>query len=265
MKLAMAQMSMTKSIEKNFEKTMAFMKEAHEKQADFIFFPEIQLSPFFPQYEKLDVSEYLIDMNSQYIEEMRGFCKDNKMYASPNVYLNIEKKPYDASLMINTEGEIEGISTMVHIAQCKQFYEQDYYTPSIDGFNVYDTDFGKIGIVVCFDRHLPESIRTCALKGADLVIVPTANVKAEPLEMFEWEIRVQAMQNCVFIAMCNRVGLEGDMDFAGESIIVDPNGDVVYKGDDREGLITKDIDLSISRLIRSKRPYLDLRRPEMYL
>jgi len=265
MKLAMAQMSMTKSIEKNFEKTMAFMKGAHENHADFIFFPEIQLSPFFPQYEKLDVSEYLIDLNSRYIKEIKEYCKENKMYASPNVYLNLENKPYDASLVINENGELAGISTMVHIAQCKQFYEQDYYTQSFDGFNVYDTDFGKIGVVVCFDRHLPESIRTCALKGADLVIIPTANVKAEPLEMFEWEIRVQAMQNSVFVAMCNRVGLEGDMDFAGESIIVDPNGDVVCKGNDKEGLIMKDIDLSLSREIRSKRPYLKLRRPELYL
>jgi len=265
MKIAMAQMSMTKSIDKNFEKTSDFMKEAHKKHADFIFFPEIQLSPFFPQYEKVDVSDYLIDINSYYIKKMQGYCKEYKIYASPNVYLNIENRPYDASLIINSYGELKGISTMVHIAQCKQFYEQDYYTQSQDGFNVYDTSFGKIGVVVCFDRHLPESIRTCALKGAELIIVPTANVKAEPLEMFEWEIRVQAMQNNVWIAMCNRVGIEGEMEFAGESLIVDPNGDVVYKGDDKEGLIVHEIDLSASKVARANRPYLDLRRPDLYL
>lgn len=69
--------------------------------------------------------------------------------------------------------------------------------------------------MICFDRHLPESIRSCALQGAELVIVPTANTKAEPLEMFEWEMRVQAMQNQIFIAMCNRVGTEDAMQFAG--------------------------------------------------
>lgn len=265
MKIAMAQMAMTKSIDRNFEKTLEFLKEAHRKQADFIFFPEIQLSPFFPQYEKIDVSEYLIDINSHYIKEIQKYCKEYKMYASPNVYLNIDNRPYDASLIINPQGELKGISTMVHIAQCRQFYEQDYYTKSLDGFNAYDTSFGKIGVVVCFDRHLPESIRTCALKGAELVIVPTANVKTEPLEMFEWEIRVQAMQNNVWIAMCNRVGIEGEMDFAGESMIVDPNGDVVYKGNDQEGLVVVDIDLSTSKTARANRPYLDLRRPDLYL
>ena len=86
--------------------------------------------------------------------------------------------------------------------------ECDYYTPSEEGFQVFTTEFGKIGIVICFDRHLPESIRSCAAQGADLVIVPTANTKAEPLEMFEWEMRVQAYQNQTFVAMCNRVGKE---------------------------------------------------------
>lgn len=56
-----------------------------------------------------------------------------------------------------------------------------------------------MGIVICYDRHLPESIRTCVLKGADLIIIPTANTKSEPMEMFEWEVRVQAMENQVLL------------------------------------------------------------------
>lgn len=94
---------------------------------------------------------------------------------------------------------------------------------------MYETPFGKVGVVICFDRHFPESIRTCAFKGAELIIILTANVKAEPMELFEWEIRVQAYQNNVFIAMCNRTGLEGDMDFVGESILVDCEGKVLQK------------------------------------
>lgn len=90
---------------------------------------------------------------------------------------------------------------------------------------------------------MPESIRSCALKGADLIIVPTANTKVEPMEMFEWEMRVQAMQNQVFIAMCNRVGTEDKMQFAGESIVIDPRGKVLAKADDREQLLVCDIDL----------------------
>lgn len=154
---------------------------------------------------------------------------------------------------------------MVHIAQAEQFYEQDYYTPAPDGFKVFDTPFGKVGIVICFDRHLPESIRTCTMMGAELIIIPTANTEAEPMEMFEWEVRVQAMQNQVFVAMCNRVGLEGDMDFAGQSIVVHPSGDVIVKADNAQQLVTCEIDLAESRLWRDKRPYISTRRPDMYL
>jgi len=88
--------------------------------------------------------------------------------------------------------------------------------------------------VVCFDRHYPESIRTEALRGAELIIIPTANTKSEPSELFQWEIRVQAFQNYVNIAMCNRVGTEDQMEFSGESVVVDYNGNVITCADDRE-------------------------------
>ena len=177
----------------------------------------------------------------------------------------MEGKRYDASLFIEPDGKLKGISKMVHIAQAEQFYEQDYYTPSEDGFKVFETPYGKIGIVICYDRHLPESIRTCTLLGADLIIVPTANTKAEPMEMFEWEMRVQAMQNQVFLAMCNRTGLEGEMDFAGESIVIHPSGEVLAKADDKEQLLICDIDLKEAAEWKKKVPYLSTRRPECYI
>jgi len=101
--------------------------------------------------------------------------------------------------------------------------------------------------------------------GADCVLVPTVNVKAEPMEMFEQEIRVQAFQNSVFIAMCNRVGIEGSMAFAGESIVVSPQGEVIKKTDDLEQLICADIDLPQARRIRSEKPYTSLRHTEFYM
>ena len=85
------------------------------------------------------------------------------------------------------------------------------------------------------------------------------------MEMFEWEIRVQAMQNQVFVAMCNRVGLEGEMEFAGESLVVHPSGDVLLKADDREQLLTCEADLREAAELRKKGPYIKTRRPEWYL
>ena len=200
---------------------------------DLLFFPEIQLSSFFPQYEKKNVDAYAMGEDAEALRLLAQKAGEHHYYLSPNVYLERNGHRYDASLRI--------------------------------GFKVFDTPFGKIGIVICYDRHLPESIRTCVLMGAELVIVPTANTKAEPLEMFEWEMRVQAMQNQVFIAMCNRVGTEGDMDFAGESLVIHPSGAVLKKVDDTEQLLTCDIDLAEASSLRKKIPYLATRRPECYL
>lgn len=265
MRLAMAQMAMTDNIDENADRALAYYDQAGEAGADLLFFPEIQFSPFFPQYENRDASRYLMDLTDRHVAALQNKALQHGMYVSPNLYLKAQDgHNYDASLWINEQGHISGISTMVHILQAERFYECDYYVPSQDGFHVFETPFGKIGIVICFDRHMPESIRTCALRGADLVIIPTANISAEPLEMFLWEIRVQVMQNQVAIAMCNRVGKEGDVAFAGQSVVVDPYGNVVSETDDHEQLIITDIDLTQTAAARKQRPFLKLRRPEWY-
>ena len=263
MKIALVQMSMGKEISENLDKSLKYCDMA--ENCDLVFFPEIQLTPFFPQYHNICVDHYCIDMDNDALVRLCQKAREHRYYLSPNVYLESEGARYDTSLWISPEGKIRDTAKMVHIAQNENFYEQDYYTPSEEGFQVFDTSFGKIGIVICYDRHLPESIRTTTLKGADLIIIPTANTKDEPMEMFEWEIRVQAMQNQVFIAMCNRVGKEDHMDFAGESLLVGPDGDVIFKADDRQQLIECEIDLSQAEKLRESKPYFSTRRPECYL
>lgn len=85
------------------------------------------------------------------------------------------------------------------------------------------------------------------------------------MELFEWEIRVQAMQNAVFVAMCNRVGREDAMDFAGQSLVADPYGNLVVKAGNEEGLISAELDLSLARKRKKEVPWLDLRRTDLYL
>ena len=258
MKLALAQMRMTTSVEENLVKTLRVIEQAGDAGADLVFFPEVQLSPFFPQHEKRDAERWVMSADGSEITAIRDACRRSRIYASPNIYLKQGEKRYDASLMIDTDGRVLGVSKMVHIAQAKFFYEQDYYTPSDDGFKVYDTPFGKIGIVICFDRHLPDGIRSCAKQGAELVIIPTANILGEPLELFEWEVRVQAFQNTVFAAMCNRVGSEGELVFAGQSLLATPDGGLQFKASGEEGLFLLDVPLEEARQARISRPWLTL-------
>lgn len=258
MRLAMAQMQMAASVGENLAKTLQFMEQAAKADADLIFFPEIQLSPFFPQYERRDASPWTMTLDGPEITAIRMACREFHLFCSPNVYLEMNSKRYDASLMIDAEGKILGISKMVHISQSRYFYEQDYYTPSKDGFKIYSTPFGCIGVVICFDRHLPDGIRSCAMQGADLVLIPTANIRSEPLELFSWEVRVQAFQNTVFAAMCNRVGPEDAMDFAGQSLLAGPDGDLLCLARDREELLLLDVPLEEAARTREARPWLKL-------
>jgi N-carbamoylputrescine amidase len=264
MRIALAQYALGSEMKDNLGKALRSMEEAARERVQLVCFPELCLSPFFPQLPGQDVSQYAIPIQHDHIKQFQSTCKQLKLAATPNVYLEEKNRRFDASLLIGDSGSIVGISKMVHIAQLPCFYEQDYYTPSDTGFSVYEMSLGKIGIVVCFDRHFPESIRTCVLRGAQLIVIPTANTTAEPGDMFEWELRVAAMQNGVYIAMCNRVGPEGAVTFCGESIIVDPHGEVVTKASDAEGIVIADIDMSEVDHARDKRPYISLRRPPLY-
>lgn len=271
MKLALFQMKNEGSIEANLKKSLLAIETASKNNADLILFPEVQLTEFFPQYKNhksqnknQDVKKYRISLDSPIVKSFCQAAKKNHIIVVPNIYLEENSKTFDASILIDSNGKILGSQKMVHVAQAKQFYEQDYYTPSNDGFKVFKTSLGKIGIVVCFDRHYPESIRTQTLCGADLILIPTANTKAEPSEMFEWEIRVQAFQNSVAVAMCNRVGTEDQMQFSGESLVVGANGNLVKKADDKEQILYAQVDLQESQKIRKSKPYTNLRRKEMY-
>ncbi len=264
MKLALCQMQPKDRMQENLEQSLQCIREAARNSADLILFPEVQLTPFFPQFPGQDASANAVTLESETVRSFQNISRECAIMAVPNLYLLENGKYYDASILIGADGSILGVQKMVHIAQAPQFYEQDYYTPSDDGFKVFDTSFGKIGIVVCFDRHYPESIRTEALMGADLILIPTVNTKAEPSELFEWEVRVQAFQNSVAIAMCNRVGQEGEMQFSGESIVSDANGSVIAKADDTAHILYAEIAPEQSKRIRSQRPYTQLRRKEFY-
>jgi predicted amidohydrolase len=264
MRIALAQYALSANLEDNLSKALRLMHEAGRQGAQLVVFPELCLSPFFPQYPARDTSMYAVNLGDECIEQFQNTCRRFGLVASPNVYLQEGSRRFDASLLITADGEIQGVSKMVHIAQVPGFYEQDYYTPSDTGFKVYQQPFGRLGIVVCFDRHYPESVRTCTLRGAQLIVIPTANTKTEPTDLFECELRAAAMQNGVFIAMCNRVGKEGDAEFCGESIVVNSDGNVAFKANDSEGLFVVDVDLAQIEMSRSRRPYLSLRRPQTY-
>ncbi len=263
-KVALVQMSMGENPVENLEKGIRLMAEAAGNEAEIIVFPEVMLSPFFPQYENRDVSRFLMKIDGPEINRFREETKKLGVVSVPNIYLSEKGTAYDASVVINPDGAIAGVSKMVHIVQTRFFYEQDYYAPSDTGFQVFDTPLGKISVIICFDRHFPESIRTSVLAGAELIVIPTANITGEDLEVFEGEVRVQAYQNGIPIAMCNRVGREDEMDFCGHSLVVDPFGNVLSSASQEETIVYANVDYRENERAREDRPFLKLRNPKAY-
>ena len=260
MKIALAQMKISEDIDENLKKTINSIRVASENKVDLILFPEIHLTPFFPQYENIDVENYLITQDSHYIKRIQEACFKYDIFAAPNLYVLKNNNSYDMSFLIDNHGNIIGKQKMVHIKQAEKFFEESYYDPSDEGFNVFETKFGKIGIAICFDRHFPESIRTLTLKGAQLILIPAANTANEPEELFKWEIKVQSFQNNVIIAMCNRVGIEDEMEFNGQSIVCDVNGDTLAVASDDEEILYANVDLDKS----NNKNYIPFIRKEMY-
>lgn len=264
MKLALAQMRMAMDKKTNERKAMEQIETARLQEADLLLFPEIQLTPFFPQYpgailEGMGIRKeaFSIPAEDPLIGKFQEKARSAGMYLAPNFYVReADGRLFDRSYFIDPEGELLGTQDMVHIHSAEHFFETDYYTPSESGFRVFDTPFGRIGIVVCFDRHLPESIRSAALQGASIVLIPTANLATEPLDIFRCELRAAAYENNVFIAMANRTGEEDGITFAGDSIVVSPEGEILSEGGPDEETVFCEIDPGEAVRSRSQRNYI---------
>jgi N-carbamoylputrescine amidase len=171
---------------------------------------------------------------------------------------------YDTSAVIDADGELRGLSRMVHIAEAPYFNEKFYYRPGNQGFPVFQTAVGTIGVAICYDRHYPEQMRALAIQGAEVILVPLAAVADDLWEIFEVEMRAASYQNQVYIALINRVGTEGEMTFLGRSFVVDPWGSVIIRATDAPDLILVDLELEAIDKARRQTPHLRDRRPDQY-
>jgi N-carbamoylputrescine amidase len=155
---------------------------------------------------------------------------------------------------------------MVHITEYACFHEQGYYKPGDQGAPVFRTQAGKVGVAICYDRHFPEYMRALALAGADLVVVPQAGAVSEwPEGLYEAEMRVAAFQNGYFVALCNRVGQEDRLDFAGESFVCAPDGSVIARaGQGTEEILHAEVDFAAAESSHARQLFLKHRRPGLY-
>jgi N-carbamoylputrescine amidase len=267
MKIALVQQRATQEIDHNRRLGIEALERAARAGARLVAYPELSFIPFLPQRpagpDAADLAEPIPGPTTEIFSEK---ARELGVVVVLNLFELHEGKTYDTSPVIDSNGEIAGKTRMVHVIEAPCFHETGYYTPGDLGAGVFDTSAGRIGVAICYDRHFPEYMRSLAIKGAELVIVPQAGAVDEwPDGIFEAELQVAAFHNGYFAALANRVGGEECIAFAGESFVAAPDGRVLArapKGEDH--ILYCEIDLDEVLRSHARRHFIPDRRPEIY-
>jgi predicted amidohydrolase len=267
MKIALIQQHATTDKASNVARGLAALDTAAKNGANVACFAELAFEWFYPQRPaELGFRELAEPLDGPTVTAFRNKAKALGLVTVINLYERDGNHTYDSSPVIDADGALLGVTRMIHITEYPCFHEQGYYTPGDKGAPVYNTKAGKIGVSICYDRHFPEYMRALAVAGADLVIVPQAGAVDEwPEGLYEAEMRVAAFQNGYFTALCNRVGKEDCLDFAGESFVCGPDGNVIVRGPKSEdAIVYADLDFTELPSSNARRLFMKHRRPELY-
>ncbi len=268
MRLAMAQLPSGEDRGRNLLRCLEVMGEAKAQGAEVIVFPELVLDRFFPHRRGDETARALAEsIPGPATDKVAARARELGLVTVFNLYeVDGEGRTFDSSPVFDADGSLLGVTRMIHITDFEGFHERDYYHPGDRGAPVYSTRAGRLGVAICYDRHYPEYTRALAAGGAEVIVIPQAGTVGEwPEGLYEAEVRTLAFQNGVFAALCNRVGKEERLDFAGESFAVDPDGRVIARGKSGdEDLLIADLELGRVAASCGKRLFWRDRRPELY-
>ena len=268
MKVALVQQSAAPDRTRNLERALAAMARAAAEGAQLVAFPELTIDRFFPQRPDdpgaADLAEPIPGPTS---DRIAARAAELGLVTVFNQYeLGIDGRCYDSTPVFDADGSLLGVTRMMHITEYACFHEQHYYAEGDTDAPVYETAAGRVGVAICYDRHYPEYMRRLGELGAQLVVIPQAGAIGEwPEGLFEAEVRVAAFQNGYFAALCNRVGEEPRLTFAGESFVVDPEGAILARGPElEETILYADVDLARCETSTARRLFWRDRRPDVY-
>lgn len=267
MKIALIQQSASVDKQTNLNRGLEATRAAAQDGANVICFAELAFEPFYPQVPAgNDFVELAEPIPGPITNQFCKLAAELGIVVVLNLFERDGGKTYDSSPVIDADGKLLGVTRMIHITDYECFHEQGYYTPGDNGAPVFDTRFGKIGVAICYDRHYPEYMRAMAVAGAQLVVIPQAGSVGEwPDGLYEAELRVAAFQNGYFTALCNRVGAEQQLTFAGESFVCDPMGNVIARaGQGTDETLFCDLDLEQIKSSHARQLFMRDRRPELY-
>lgn len=266
-RVALAQMDCSGTREQNLAKAERFVREAAKsKGANLVLLPEVFHELFFITALDIENMKKAEPIPGPITEMMQSLARELGVVICAPIYERVGRSVYyNSAAMIDADGKFLGVYRKTHIPLNTIFYEKLYFKPGNLGYPVFETQFGKIGIVICHDRHYPEGARCSALNGAEILLVPAATPTSSlSLKVWEKELAAHAIFNEFFVAGLNRVGTEGKYTYYGRSAIFDPVGDILAQAGGEEEIVVADCDLDmITERRRAWQFYRD-RRPDSY-
>jgi len=280
MKIALIQEKYYANREKTINKTIKKIKKASINNSDLVVLQELHQNEYFCQSEETQFFSYA----DTWEEDVRFWGKVAKKYSVVLVTSLFEKRTaglyHNTAVVFDRDGSVAGKYRKMHIPDDPAFYEKFYFTPGDMGFEPIETSIGKLGVLVCWDQWYPEAARVMTLKGADVLIYPTAigwfdeDSKKEKKRQLDAWITIQrshAIANGVPVIACNRVGFEKDssgvMDgihFWGNSFVCDPQGAMIAKAGKKACILYAEIDSERTKEVRDIWPFLRDRRIDAY-
>lgn len=260
-------------MQSNIVKVGAHIRTASDAGADVVLPPELFCGSYFCKTQDEAAFAHAAPWQDHpAVTQLSALARELGVVVPVSIFEKDGPHYYNSLVMIDASGETLGIYRKSHIPDGPGYQEKFYFRPGDTGFKVWETTKGRIGVGICWDQWFPEAARTMALKGADLLLYPTA-IGAEPQDpsldtAARWRRAMQghAVSNVIPVAAANRVGDEAGQVFYGTSFIADQTGEIVAElGRKEAGIALARFDLEEITQERAAWGFFRDRRPELYI
>ncbi|MDR1725309.1 MAG: carbon-nitrogen hydrolase [Bacteroidales bacterium] len=275
MKIGFVQQKCTSNIEQNIEKTIANIKTLSQNGANIICLQELFASLYFCDVEDYDNFKIAETIPGQTTEKLCAVSKEYGIVIIASLFEKRTQGIYHNTATVIDNGTLLGIYRKMHIPDDPGYYEKFYFTPGDLGYKTFETSFGRIGVLICWDQWYPEASRITALMGAEILFYPTAigwalsqdaETNTEQYNAWQTIQRSHAVANGVHTVSVNRTGIENKMQFWGGSFVCNPFGTILHQSPhlEEENAIIE-IDTSLTNHYRTHWPFMRDRRIDSYL
>jgi N-carbamoylputrescine amidase len=261
--------------ETNIRTAIRMVREAAGRGANIICMPELFSTMYFCVETRREYFDWAEPIPGPTIERMGEVARETgTVVIAPIFERAADGRYFNGAAVLDPAGRVVGryrksSIPLMDTAQSAEprGNEKFYFTPGDLGFPTFATPFGRLGLLICYDRHFPEAARVLGLGGAEIVFVPTATTGMTKY-LWDLELRAHAVTNVYYVCGVNKVGVDAGgstRNHHGASMIVSPRGEIMGQASDtRDDIVLADVDLAVLPQLRELWGYYRDRRPEMY-